>query len=96
MTHQHYHAESDSGVLKMLKKLPASAEARAGGYEGRYRMISTGMEISIENKCSLASRGLIMLENRAWQTCGGKPEGIPISKASDQMPQGATGHEHHH
>jgi hypothetical protein len=39
----------------------------------------TGMEISQAQRCALAARGVVMLDNAAWAACGGKPAAVPQS-----------------
>lgn len=39
----------------------------------------TGMEISPAQRCALAARGVVMLDNTAWAACGGKPAAVPQS-----------------
>lgn len=39
----------------------------------------TGTEISPAQRCALAARGVVMLDNAAWQACGGKPATVPQS-----------------
>ena len=62
--------------LKMLKHQPASGAAREAGSDGRYVMESTGMDADLQQRCAQASRGMVMLDNAAWQRCGGKTPGV--------------------
>jgi hypothetical protein len=39
----------------------------------------TGMEITPAQRCALAARGVVMLDNAAWTACGGKPAVMPQS-----------------
>lgn len=39
----------------------------------------TGMEVSQAQRCSLAVRGVVMLDNAAWAACGGKPAAVAQS-----------------
>ena len=63
------------GQLQQLKELPASGKAREAGSDGRYAMESTSAGNDIQTQCAQASRGLVMVDNKTWEKCGGKPKG---------------------
>jgi len=63
------------GQLQKLYELPASGKAREAGSDGRYAMEATSVHDDIQAKCAKASRGLVMVDNRTWAQCGGKPKG---------------------
>lgn len=63
------------GRLQRLSKMPASGKAREAGSDGRYAMEATSVNDDIQTKCAKASRGLVMVDNKTWAQCGGKPKG---------------------
>jgi uncharacterized protein involved in copper resistance len=63
------------GQLQKLSELPASGKAREAGSDGRYAMEATSVKDDIQTKCAKASRGLVMIDNKSWAQCGGKPKG---------------------
>jgi len=69
-------------TLEPLTQLPPSGKSREAGYDGSYAMENTSIDLSIETRCALASRGLIILDNAGWQQCGGKPAGLPAEVKS--------------
>lgn len=85
------HQSRRSGGLKVLPRIPDSGKAREAGFDGRYAMEPTTMPSKMANRCALASRGIIMLDNRSWKSCGGKPKGaLPGPKKAKK-----TAHQHH-
>jgi hypothetical protein len=64
------------GQLKRLSEMPASGKAREAGSDGRYAMEATSVKDDIQAKCAKASRGLVMIDNKTWAQCGGKPKGL--------------------
>ena len=82
-----YTTTGKKGSLQKLTELPASGEAREAGSDGRYAMEPTSVNDDIRTKCAKASRGLVMVDNKTWEKCGGKPmgwsEGPGDSKAMD-------------
>lgn len=85
------HQAMRSGGMKVLSWVPDSGKAREAGFDGRYAMESTTMPSKMANRCALASRGIIMLDNRSWKSCGGKPKGAsPGSKKARK-----AAHQHH-
>ena len=69
------HRRMNQGGLKVLSQVPASGKAREAGFDGRYAMEPTTMPSRMANRCALASRGIIMLDEQSWKLCGGKPKG---------------------
>lgn len=63
------------GQLQKLSEMPASGKAREAGSDGRYAMETTSVNDDIQAKCAKASRGLVMVDNKTWAQCGGKPKG---------------------
>lgn len=63
------------GKLQRLTEMPASGKGREAGYDGRYAMEATSVNDDLQTKCAKASRGLVMVDNKTWEQCGGKPEG---------------------
>ncbi len=82
-----YTTAAQKGRLKKLTELPASGKAREAGSDGRYAMEPTSVNDDIRTKCAKASRGLVMVDNKTWAKCGGKPmgwsEGPGDAKAMD-------------
>lgn len=63
------------GQLQRLSEMPASGKAREAGSDERYAMEATSVNDDIQTKCAKASRGLVMVDNKTWAQCGGKPKG---------------------
>lgn len=70
-----YSAPAPKGELSVLPKMPASGEARETGSDGRNLMEPTSASDNLAQQCAKGSRALVMLDNRTWAKCGGKPEG---------------------
>ena len=66
---------SQHGKLQRLSEMPASGKAREAGSDGRYAMETTSVSDDIQTKCAKATRGLMMVDNKTWAQCGGKPKG---------------------
>lgn len=66
---------SQHGKLQRLSEMPASGKAREVGSDGRYAMETTSVSDDIQTKCAKATRGLMMVDNKTWAQCGGKPKG---------------------
>ena len=62
---------------EQLTLVPPSGKSREAGYDGSYMMDNTSLHLSLKERCALASRGLIMLDNASWKECGSKPSGLP-------------------
>jgi hypothetical protein len=78
------------GSLSTLREIPASGRAREAGSDGRYAMEPTTTANSLATQCAQASRGLIMLDNATWESCGGKPRGA--SMGVKKRPDGNMDH----
>jgi hypothetical protein len=63
------------GQLQRLSEMPASGKGREAGYDGRYAMEATSVNDDLQAKCAKATRGLVMIDNKTWAQCGGKPKG---------------------
>jgi len=63
------------GQLQRLSEMPASGKAREAGSDGRYAMEATSVNDDMQTKCAKATRGLVMVDNKTWAQCGGKPKG---------------------
>ena len=61
--------------LEKLDIMTKSGIAREAGFDGKYAMETTTARDSLKMRCAKASRGLIMLDNKSWKKCGGKPKG---------------------
>ena len=70
-----YKGQAQEGQLERLSEMPASGKAREAGSDGRYAMEATSVSDDIQTKCAKASRGLVMVDNKTWGQCGGKPKG---------------------
>jgi hypothetical protein len=70
-----YKGQAQEGQLQRLSEMPASGKAREAGSDGRYAMEATSVNDDIRTKCAKASRGLVMVDNKTWKQCGGKPKG---------------------
>lgn len=70
-----YTTTGKKGSLQKLSELPVSGKAREAGSDGRYAMEPTSVNDDIRTKCAKASRGLVMVDNKIWAKCGGKPKG---------------------
>lgn len=66
---------AQKGKLQRLSEMPASGKAREAGSDGRYAMEATSAIDDLQTKCAKASRGLVMVDNKTWEQCGGKPKG---------------------
>lgn len=86
---------SSSESLQKLKQLPSSGKSREANYDGTYFMHNTSMEQSLEARCALASRGLMMLDNASWKKCGGKPIGWSKGITSAQTDSDHSNHMNH-
>ena len=63
------------GRLDVLSTMTKSGQSREAGYDGKYIMETTTVKDGVTIQCAKASRGLIMLDNKTWKKCGGKPAG---------------------
>jgi hypothetical protein len=94
----HAAAATTAPALTPLTAMPASGQAREGGYDGRYVMEATDAAHSLQLRCAQASRGLVMLDNAGWEHCGARPtgaaQGQPASPPSATM-EGHAGHGGH-
>lgn len=63
------------GQLQRLSEMPASGKAREAGSDGRYAMEATSVNDDMQTRCAKATRGLVMVDNKTWAQCGGKPKG---------------------
>ena len=86
---------TSSESLKKLKQLPSSGKSREANYDNSYYMHNTSLDQTLEAKCALASRGLIMLDNESWKKCGGKPIGWSKGIASAQTDKEQNQHMNH-
>ena len=79
----------NSASLNALAEQPKSGKAREAGYDERYVMEDTSLHQTINRRCALASRGLIMLDKASWSQCNGQSAGSTkptVSKpASDEQ-----------
>jgi uncharacterized protein involved in copper resistance len=74
-TMHHTATIAPTAALTPLTVMPASGQAREGGYDGRYVMEATDAAHSLQTRCAQASRGLVMLDNAGWEQCGARPTG---------------------
>lgn len=78
--------------LPPLATLPGSGKARESGMDGRHIQEATGVGTAESERCALAARGIVMLDNASWAACGGKTAGIPQAPAALSAP--TTTHQH--
>jgi hypothetical protein len=81
--------------LPRLNALPPSGKSREANFDNTYFMHNTALEQPLEVKCALATRGLIMLDNRTFQKCGGKPAGWSKGITAAQTPNDHSQHMNH-
>jgi len=79
-------------LLQPLTQSPPSGKAREAGYDGRYAMENTSIDLPILAQCALASRGLVMLDKVSRNMCAGKS-----SDTAREMPEPTPSgmHDHH-
>lgn len=78
--------EAANASLPPLATVPASGKARESGMDGRHVQEATGAGVSGSERCALAARGIVMLDNASWAACGGKTQGIPQTPAALAAP----------
>ena len=99
--HAHHEKSMDNKTLptsvslKKLNKLPPSGKSREANFDGTYYMHSTSHNQTLEIRCALASRGLVMLDNKSWAKCGGKPVGWSAGIAPEQQGEDHSQHMDH-
>jgi len=81
--------------LPRLNALPPSGKSREANFDNTYFMHNTALEQPLEVKCALATRGLIMLDNRTFQKCGGKPAGWSKGITAAQTSNDHSQHMNH-
>ncbi|MFV2055668.1 MAG: hypothetical protein ACC707_04335 [Thiohalomonadales bacterium] len=86
-------AKKSSNSLVTLKTLPASGVSREGGYDGRYAMEATTVTEPLSDRCAKASRGIVMLDNKTWEKCGGKPDGLAKGTTGGSNSMEMMGHD---
>ena len=94
MSHGTHKMNTSPTSSEILSTVPSSGKAREGGFQGSYFMRSTGIELAIDKKCVLASRGVIHLNRDEWQQCGNRPEGLPAMHVTQQAAK-PMNHQHH-
>ena len=70
-----YTAPVQKGELAPLSEMPASGVARESGSDGRYLMEPTSASDTLQQLCAKGTRALVMLDDKTWEKCGGKPQG---------------------
>lgn len=74
-----YVAPEQKGELAKLPEVPASGMARENGFDERSRMESISSSDALAQQCAMGTRGMLMLDNKTWEKCGGKPKGAAES-----------------
>ena len=70
---QEMHGDHSMYAMPSVNAAVVAAEVPEGAWA------PTGVEISPAQRCALAARGVVMLDNKAWAACGGKPAAVPKS-----------------
>lgn len=95
----HKQKKSESPLLKhtvkKLKQVPASGESREAGFDSSHVMEHSDVNDQLARKCAQASRGIIILDNKSWESCGGKPKGVASAKLDKKAASGHDGHAQH-
>lgn len=68
-----------------IHAMPSAETATSGADVPEGAWSPTGMEITREQRCVLAARGVVMLDNASWAVCGGKPKGVPQSAVASPV-----------
>lgn len=89
-----YVAPEQKGELAKLPEVPASGMARENGFDERSRMESISSSDALAQQCAMGTRGMLMLDNKTWEKCGGKPKGA-AEGANDKGAAAAGGHAGH-
>ena len=75
--------------LQQMDEIPVSGKSREAGFDKKYTMESTINKNNLSERCAQASRGLVMLDNKEWEKCGGKVKGTAMGNlAVDTMDNG--------
>lgn len=82
----------NKGPMNKLDSVPESGKAREAGSDSSYMMETTTIKDNLSDLCAKASRGLIMLDNKTWDKCGGKSKGIPAETGKSQQQTDHSGH----
>ena len=64
--------------LQQMDEMPVSGKSREAGFDKKYTMESTINKNNLSERCAQASRGLVMLDNKEWEKCGGKVKGTAM------------------
>lgn len=88
-----YTAPKHKGQLDALPSIPDSGKAREAGADDRYIMETTSSGDSLAQKCAKGTRGIVMLDNKTWQRCGGKPKGA--AQGLEKQQKGQVDHSQH-
>ena len=89
-----YTAPKVKAQPETLSKIPASGKSREAGYDNRYIMETTSSKDTLLQNCAKGTRGIVMLDNKTWARCGGKPEGA-AQGPDKQAGKGHTDHSMH-
>lgn len=81
----------ESPSLDVLRKAPASGKAREAGFDKSYIMKQTTVDSGEQEKCILASRGIIMLDRAGWKNCG-----VKVKQAQKQSTMSEHGQHQGH
>ena len=57
-------------TLSTLATVPSSGKSREPGFDDRYAMEPTSVQAGFDEKCALASRGIIILDRANMKKCG--------------------------
>jgi len=88
-----YSADKAKGDLNTLSTMPDSGTGREAGYDKRYAMEPTSSAEKLADLCAKGSRGLIILDRKTWERCGGAPKGSP-AQHDKKMQDANQSHQH--
>lgn len=88
-----YQAAKSKDGLDALHAIPKSGKSREAGFDRRYAMEPTSVQDDLAELCAKGSRGLIMLDRKTWEKCGGTPKGAPERHDSKKQ-DSSVSHQH--
>lgn len=80
-------------TLSTLATVPSSGKSREPGFDDRYAMEPTSVQAGFDEKCALASRGIIILDRASMKKCG--IQSGSVSKKTDHPRRKKTDHSLH-
>ncbi len=80
-------------TLSTLATVPSSGKSREPGFDDRYVMEPTSVQAGFDEKCALASRGIIILDRASMKKCG--IQSGSVSKKTDHPRRKKIDHSLH-